>query len=113
MILKAPLAKEAGGYEWCKTKSGDGQPDQPARVFRDTQDPDYQAILRAIQAAKAQLEKIKRFDMPGFRPNEHYVREMKRYGVLPAAFDLAKDPINVYEVDQAYWRSLWHQPVRP
>jgi hypothetical protein len=110
MILMAPLAKEAGGYEWCKTRSGDGQ---PARVFRDTQDPDYQAILQAIRAAKAQLEKIKRFDMPGFRPNEHYVREMKRYGVLPADFDLANDPINAYEVDRAYWRSLWHQPVAP
>ena len=110
MILMAPLAEEKGGYGWCKTKSTDGQ---PARVFSDTQDPDYQAILKTIQAAKARLEKIKRFDMPGFRPNEHYVREMKRYGVLPADFDLANDPINVYEVDQAYWRSLWHQPVTP
>ena len=113
MILMAPLAKETGGYGWCKTKSSDGQPGQPARVFRDNQDPDYQAILRVVQAAKAQLDKIKRFEMPGFRPNEHYVREMKRYGVLPADFDLANDPINVYEVDQAYWRSFWHQPVTP
>ena len=113
MILMAPLAKETGGYGWCKTKSTDGQLGQPARVFRDTQDPDYQTILRTVQAAKTQLEKIKRFEMPGFRPNEHYVREMKRYGVLPADFDLANDPINVYEVDQAYWRSLWHQPVTP
>ena len=113
MILMAPLAEETGGYGWCKTKSTDGKPGQPARVFSDTQDPDYQTILRAVEAAKARLEKIKRFDMPGFRPNEHYVREMKRYGILPADFDLANDPINVYEVDQAYWRSLWHQPVTP
>jgi len=113
MILMAPLAKEKGGYGWCKTKATDGQPAQPALVFRDTQDPDYQTILRAVQAAKARLEKIKRFHMPDFRPNEHYVREMKRYGILPANFDLANDPINVYEVDQAYWRSFWHQPVTP
>jgi cytochrome c553 len=48
------------------------------------------------------------YHVPTFRPNEHYVREMKRYGVLPATFDLAKDPINVYETDQTYWRSFWH-----
>ena len=70
-------------------------------------DPDYQAILQAIQAAKARQEKIGRFDMPGFRPNEHYVRWMKRFGILPESFDLARDPIDVYETDQAYWRSLW------
>ena len=34
MILLAPLAKEAGGYEWCKAEDG-----QPAAVFRDTQIP--------------------------------------------------------------------------
>jgi hypothetical protein len=105
MILRAPLAKEAGGYQWCTSKDG-----QPVAVFRDTQDSDYQAIRKAIQEAKARQEKIKRFDMPGFRPNEHYVRWMKRFGILPADFDVVRDPINVYQVDQAYWRSLWHQP---
>ena len=104
MILLAPLAEKGGGYGWCKDKYG-----QPA-VFRDTQDPDYQAILRAIRAAKARQEKAGRYDMPGFRPNEHYVRWMKRFGVLPESFDLAKDPINPYETDKAYWRSLWYRP---
>ena len=33
---------------------------------------------------KEQLEKVKRFDMPGFRPRPDWVREMKRYGVLAA-----------------------------
>jgi hypothetical protein len=111
MILMAPLRTEAGGYGWCKAKSTDGQPSKPARIFADTQDPDYQAILRAIQTAKTQLNEIKRFDMPGFRPNRPYVRELKRYGVLPADFDLGKDPIDVYETDRAYWRSLWYQPT--
>ena len=105
MILLAPLAKTAGGYGWCKDKYG-----QPA-VFRDTRDPDYQAILRAIRAAQARQEEAGRHDMPGFRPNEHYVRWMKRFGVIPESFDLAKDPIDPYETDKAYWRSLWHQPA--
>ena len=105
MILRAPLAKEAGGYGWCKDQYGQ------TVVFRDTQDPDYQTILRAIRAAKARQEKAGRYDMPGFRPNEHYVRWMKRFGVLPENFDLADDAINPYETDRAYWRSLWHQPI--
>ena len=51
----------------------------------------------------------KRFDMPDFRPRQSYVREMKRYGVVPK--NLAADTeIDVYATDQAYWRSLWHRP---
>ncbi len=110
MILLAPLAKGAGGYEWCKAKSADEEPVQPARVFANTQDPDYQTILRCIEVAKVQLDEIKRFDMPGFRPNRHYVREMIRYGILSTEFDPTEDPIDVYETDRAYWRSLWYQP---
>ena len=32
MILKAPLAKQAGGWGWCRTKATDGKAGQPARV---------------------------------------------------------------------------------
>jgi hypothetical protein len=52
-------------------------------IFADPSDPDYQKILAHLQAAKAKLDEIKRFDMPGFRPNQHYIREMQRYGILP------------------------------
>jgi hypothetical protein len=45
--------------------------------------------------------------MPGFVPNEHYVREMKRYGVLPASLDPNARPIDVYATDEAYWRLFW------
>jgi len=110
MILRAPLAKEAGGYEWCKTKPADGQPERPARVFASADDPDYQTILRAIEAAKTELYTLKRFDMPDFRPGRHYVREMIRYGILAADFDWTKDPLDGYQTDRAYWRSLWYQP---
>lgn len=50
------------------------------------------------------------YHLPGFRPNEHYVREMKRFGILPAEFDSTRDPIDVYATDQAYWQSFWHWP---
>ena len=61
-------------------------------VFADTEDPDYQKILTTSRPP-SRLDEIKRFDMPGFRPSEHYVREMKRFGVLPEAFDPADEPI--------------------
>ncbi len=44
------------------------------------------------------------------RPNPNYIREMKRYGILSQDFDPETDPINSFETDKAYWRSLWHQP---
>ena len=78
-------------------------------IFADTNDSDYQKILAFCIAGRKHLEKIKRFDMPDFRPRQSYVREMKRYGVLPK--NLAADAeIDVYATDQAYWRSLWHRP---
>jgi len=70
---------------------------------------DTSAVYAGTYAALGGMEGP--YHVAAFRPNEHYVREMQRYGVLPADFDLAKDPINVYEVDQAYWRSFWHQPA--
>ena len=47
--------------------------------------------------------------MPGFRPRAAWVREMQRYGILPA--DLAPDaPLDPYAIEQRYWKSLWWQP---
>ena len=43
-------------------------------------------------------------------PSGQYIREMQRYGILPADFDPAADPIDVYATDEAYWRSFWHRP---
>jgi hypothetical protein len=120
-VLLAPLAEEAGGWGTCKrilpandsaASAGASPAERAAQshvvaVFASRSDPDYQAILADIRFTKTALERRKRFDMPGFRPNAHYIREMKRYGVLPAAFDPATDPINVYETDEAYFQSFW------
>lgn len=108
LMLLAPLSKEAGGYGICRpldAKEGD----ETEPVFADKNDPDYQAMLKKIEAGKAELERIKRFDMPGFRPNEHYLREMQVYGILP--WDLKDtDPVDPYATDEKYWRSHWHVP---
>jgi hypothetical protein len=108
LILLAPLSSQNGGYGLCKRKGTDGKLDEAVTVFSDTNDPDYQKILALCTAGKQHLEKIKRFDMPDFRPRQSYIREMKRYGVLPKNF-AADAKIDVYATDQAYWRSLWHR----
>jgi hypothetical protein len=93
-VLRAPLAKEAGGLALCKEV-----------VFTSTDDPLYQKILAGIRPAHERLMAEKRFDMPGFRPNKHYIREMQRFGFLPD--DLGPDdPVDPYATDRAYWDSF-------
>jgi len=99
LLLRAPLARETGGLGLCR-----------GPVFRDTSNPDYRALRDAIVDAAGRLATGKRFDMAGFQPNEHYVREMQRYGVLPKTLTAAQT-IDSYATDQAYWRSFWHQPT--
>ncbi len=97
LILQAPLSKTSGGLQLCT-----------GQVFKDTSDPDYQTILHAIEDAAAELARHKRFDMPGFRPNRFYIREMQHFGILPKelTFDAPLDP---YALDQAYWASFEEQ----
>jgi len=105
LLLLAPLAERAGGLALCRDEQG-----QPAAVLPDTRDPDYQKLLAMVTAGKANLDRMKRFDMPGFRPRPQYVREMKRFGILPA--DHPDDaPLDVYATDRAYWQSLWYRAV--
>ncbi len=127
MLLLAPLSKASGGYGICDRVAGakrSGAPGRqtagasqaqppatPVAVFASTDDPDYQQILAAVVDAKSRLEKVKRFDMPGYCPNEHYVREMKRYGIVPPQHD-PNTPLDPYATDHAYWRSMWHRPTR-
>lgn len=104
LVLLAPLARSAGGYGRCGS-GGAGD------IFLGTDDPDYRAILAMVVAGRKKLEDIKRFDMPGFRPDPAYVRQMVRYGILPEGTG-PDSPIDVYATDQAYWRSLWWTPPK-
>ena len=111
-FLLGPMAKKAGGYGTCQAnarppKGQDGVPE----IFADTVDPDYQKLLAWIARGKQFLrEESKRFDVAGFRPGEPYIREMKRYGVLPANLG-PNDPVDPYATDRAYWESFWYRPV--
>jgi hypothetical protein len=107
LLLLASLAKEAGGLALCRTTRQNTT--AMAAVFKDTADPDYVKIRAAITEAKKKLDEIKRFDMPGFRPRCEWVREMKRFGILPAEFS-DRDSLDVYAVEKRYWESLWPKP---
>ncbi len=119
LILLAPLAQEAGGYGLCRPKGKSDSPASnssnadllamPVSVFANTQDADYQKILTLCREGKTYLDRIKRFDMPGFRPPAMYVREMQRFGILPQEFS-QDDLIDIHATDQAYWQSLWWRP---
>lgn len=97
ILLRAPLAKEAGSLGLC--------PGWPS-----TNAPEYRQILAAIVAASNTLQQVRRFDMPGFRPNRHYIREMQRFAILPATL-ADSDPVDPYITDEAYWRSFWYRPA--
>ena len=98
LLLRAMLPKEAGGL--CLGKKP---------VLTGPQDPLYQVILARIRDAHDRLIAGKRFDMPGFRPTEHYLREMQRFGILPR--DLKPtDPVDPYAADRAYWHSFDYRP---
>ena len=105
LLLLAPLAQAAGGYALCG-----GAGNASAAPFADAGDPDYRILFASIVAAQEALGRMKRFDMPGFRPGPEYVREMVRYGILPAARG-PDAPLDVYATDRAYWESFWHRPV--
>ncbi|MFZ9937538.1 MAG: hypothetical protein ACO3JG_10855 [Luteolibacter sp.] len=50
----------------------------------------------------------------GFQPRCEYLREMKRYGVLPADFDLEQPAaVDCYALDEACWHLFHHRPTRP
>jgi len=98
-VLRAPLAKEAGGLGICSRI-----------VFESKDDPLYQETLRAIQRAHQKLLTGKRFDMPGFRPNSDYIREMQKYGFVKK--DLASDELfDHYKAEREYFDSFFYEPA--
>jgi hypothetical protein len=90
-LLLGPLPRDAGGLGSC----GD--------VFKDKEDPDYKSLLTAIADCKTRADARPRFGTPDFRPNRQYIREMKKYGVLPADFDAETGIVDPFQTDQAYW----------
>jgi hypothetical protein len=111
VILLAPLNKNNGGYGSCKEILPDGSFGKQYTVFTGTNDKDYQAILQMIEAGKQKLHEATRFDMVDFKPHPAYIREMKKYRILPADFNAENEKIDVYQLDRKYWDSFTYQPA--
>jgi len=115
-VLLGPLARAAGGWGTCNgavlrlTRPSERGPENSTPVFAGTDDPAYRRILAGIAKAGEHLRSGACFDMPDFRPNPHYVREMRRFGILPPVPDPARDTFDGYALDRAFWRSLWYRP---
>ncbi len=62
-ILNAPLARSGDGLELCKTKDS-----KEPLLFKDKSDPDYQAVLKAVQQGGKELYEKPRMDMAGAKP---------------------------------------------
>ena len=106
-MLLAPLAEAAGGWGLCRATKAD----KPATVFADRNDPGYQKLLAMVLAGQDFLTRQStRFDLSNFRPRVDWVREMKRFEILPEGMTPLA-PINVYEAERKYWRSLWYKPL--
>jgi hypothetical protein len=104
------LAKEAGGLGWCEQTDAKSKvrrqykKAEPAIVFESTDDPDYRALLTSIRDAGDYFTKnIRRFDMPGYQPNQFLLTYMKNWGVLPADYDVAKDGWDAERIDDLYF----------
>ncbi len=107
LVLVAPLSKEAGGLGLCKGKD---KPESPV-PYTSKDDPDYKKSLEIIQQLQAQFQQTNRFFMEDFVPNPNYLREMKRYDVLPGDFEFSREmDFDPYEVDDKYFHSLWWEP---
>jgi hypothetical protein len=96
-VLLAPLTKEAGGWGIC--------PD----VFKSKEDPDYQRMSRAASNWQAAWQTSRAFGSPGFQVNPQYIREMKRFGILPE--DISADQVDPYATDQRYWAMFHYRPA--
>jgi hypothetical protein len=103
LLLRAPLAKDAAGFQLCRDSEG-----QSVAVFAGTEDPDYQTLLEMVAAGQAELERIKRFDMEGFQPRPEYLRELRRYGILPED-GFSERTFDPYDLDRRYWESHWYE----
>ena len=110
LMLLAPLSVAEGGYGICRELLFDKSFGRNVDVFKNQDDPVYRKILNMIVAGKTRLDEVKRFDMEGFQPTPAYVREMKKYGILPEDFDPAEESVDPYQLDRLYWDSFVYSP---
>ena len=128
LLLRAPLATEAGGLGICRDRKAVTDEaawfekvknfpldtsDPEAKVFANTDDPDYKELLAMLEAF-AEENRKGRMEGPNPVPNPEWIREMRRNGILAEDVDPYNRDLQWYfDVDEAYYRSFWHKPHQP
>ncbi len=117
-LLRAPLARTAGGLELCRKQPARSSgklvtepSDEPAVVFEGTDDPDYAELVNILKSAVGGSARrppltLPAYWQPGFVPHESYVRELKRCGALEQTWEPGDD-VDWFEVEDRYF-SLFH-----
>jgi hypothetical protein len=101
LLLRAPLAKSAGGLGLCsKSKDGSGA------VFPDKSDPDYRKILEEINKSAVRYKPGSDWYGTDFKPNSDYIWHMKKYGVLPKNW-VYDNKTDWYKLDLKYFDHLY------
>ncbi len=112
LLLRAPLAKEAGGLGLCRRRRAwsSGKPeDKPdaglAEIFTSTQDTDYQALKSLALKATASVTSPA-YWQEGFVPGDFYFREMKRCGVLAPSAPIQAG-YDWFELEEKYYNLFY------
>jgi len=105
LLLRAPLAKEAGGLGYCQDETGEA-----ANVFASTDDPDCIALLTSVRDVRKEMNAL---DLPGFKPNKSYLDQMKRFGLLDenASTDLDWEALRA--LDERYYQQQYRIFLNP
>lgn len=116
LLLTAPLAKEAGGTGFCKQarpkRMQAGLDEPPATIFTSKDDPDYQILREQVMAVVEEYGQP-RYWQENFQPTPEYIRELKRYGALPADFAAGKDDFDPWQADLEYFKVIYQAGPKP
>ena len=101
LLLLAPLAKQAGGLEICQAGM-DGGPSTP--IFSSRKDGDFLALRGLVDQVVAEFGQPRWFQ-EGFRYQDFYIREMRRFGAL--APDEDPYQLDPWTIDRRYFEQVY------
>ncbi len=111
LLLMAPLAKSAGGLGLCRPKKEKEQREDFA-VIESKDDPAWKLLEQVVTEAVQEHGGPRWFEEE-FAPRDFYVREMKRFEVLPEDYDPDTEDFDPYQIDAAYFRKLYEHGPGP
>jgi len=101
LLVRVPLAKEAGGLGWCRTARGDA-------VLTDKSDPTYKALEKLLpETGPDRRVSVNSFERDGFKPNGGYLAIMKAYGAMQGDIGRPVDLEGLLRLDESYYKLFY------